>query len=60
MQCATGYHGNLCGGCVAGYGRTGSSMCSACPHAVLNALYYILASLINVIMIIITIRLVWG
>ena len=56
LQCSPGYEGNLCSGCSSGYGRTGTAACSACPNAIVNAIYYILASLINIIMIIITVR----
>ncbi len=48
--------GNLCAGCLPGYGQTGEATCSKCPPKSLNSLYYVLVSLINVVMIMITIR----
>lgn len=48
--------GNLCAGCLPGYGQTGEAECSKCPPKSLNSLYYVLVSLVNVVMIMITIR----
>ncbi|KXZ43208.1 hypothetical protein GPECTOR_97g746 [Gonium pectorale] len=49
LQCSEGYYGNVCGGCVRGYGRTGDARA-------LNSLYYALLSLVNVAIIAVTIR----
>ncbi|GAX73318.1 hypothetical protein CEUSTIGMA_g772.t1 [Chlamydomonas eustigma] len=56
LQCAPGYQGILCSDCQPMYGRTGASQCSICPNIALNNIYYILSSLISVIMVSITIR----
>jgi hypothetical protein len=35
-DCAEGYHGTLCSGCLPGYSRSGDYECSACPTPELN------------------------
>ncbi|KAG2429161.1 hypothetical protein HYH02_014096 [Chlamydomonas schloesseri] len=55
VQCSEGYTGNVCGGCLSGYGITGDATCSKCPNKSLNTLYFFLVSLINVFMIMITV-----
>ena len=32
VQCSEGYVGNVCGGCLEGYGITGDATCSKCPN----------------------------
>ncbi|GIL52033.1 hypothetical protein Vafri_7994 [Volvox africanus] len=56
LQCREGYFGNVCGGCAEGYGQTRDATCAKCPNRSLNALFYFLVSLINVLMIVITVR----
>ncbi|GMH32199.1 hypothetical protein BSKO_00033 [Bryopsis sp. KO-2023] len=54
--CADGYTGNLCAVCMDGYGSQGDSECAQCPNKILNNLYYVLQSLINVVLIAVTVR----
>eukprot|EP00798_Chlamydomonas_sp_ICE-L_P007587 gene7587-742_t len=55
-QCADGYQGALCAICQEGYGQTGEATCIQCVGSIANAAYYILMALINVVLIVITIK----
>ena len=48
--------GNVCAGCVEGWGNTKTATCVQCVSAVVNALYFVLLCMIKVVMIVITIR----
>lgn len=50
-QCAPGYTGRLCASCVHGYGSQGVATCKLCPSRSLNTLYYILATLLTLVLL---------
>lgn len=50
-QCAPGYTGHLCALCSPGYGSQGIATCKRCPSRSLNTLYYILATLLTLVLL---------
>ncbi|GLI60388.1 hypothetical protein VaNZ11_002398 [Volvox africanus] len=56
LQCAKGYAGIMCGRCQHGYGRRESGKCTKCARSALNVLWYILSSLVSIVLIALTVR----
>ncbi|GIL60525.1 hypothetical protein Vafri_15071 [Volvox africanus] len=56
LQCAKGYAGIMCGRCLPGYGRRESGKCTKCARRELNVLWYILSSLVSIVLIAIAVR----
>ncbi|GLC43402.1 hypothetical protein PLESTM_001469600 [Pleodorina starrii] len=54
-QCAPGYTGTLCGECLPGYGWRGIAVCSKCHPRVLNNLYYVLVTLLMLLVLAFTV-----
>lgn len=44
-ECSAGYYGNLCAGCVDGYGTAGD-LCIACPSTAVNVVLVIVFILV--------------
>jgi hypothetical protein len=56
LLCSNGYHGNLCAQCNEGYGSTSSGECIVCPRKGFNTLYFFLAYLVNVFIVVLTVK----
>ena len=56
LLCSEGYRGNLCAQCDDGYGSTASGECIVCPNKILNTLYFFLSYLLNVFVVVLTVK----
>ncbi|MEW5307023.1 MAG: hypothetical protein WDW36_009444 [Sanguina aurantia] len=50
-QCAAGYTGRLCASCASGYGSIDIATCVVCPSRAVNTLYYVLATLLTLVLL---------
>lgn len=55
-DCATGYFGNLCHGCLAGFSRSGRNGCSRCPDLVINIVRIVGVSIATIIAVLVVIK----